>query len=121
VHIDYENQNFEEVLKDIDFVLDTRGNEYIDKSLKVLKPGGKIISIPSGASENVKEKAAAAGMNGEQFSVRPNGEEMNEISDMLWEGKIKSHVSKKFSFDDIKAAHRQIETGRTRGKIVVTL
>lgn len=119
--IDYEKQKFEEVAKDIDFVLDTRGGEYIDRSLKVLKPGGKIISIPSGASESVKEKAEAMGMSGEQFSVRPNGEEMNEISDMLREGIIKSHVSRIFNFDDIKSAHKQIETGKTRGKIVVTL
>jgi NADPH:quinone reductase-like Zn-dependent oxidoreductase len=120
-HIDYEKQNFEEVLKDIDFVLDTRGGDYIDRSLKVMKPGGTIISIPSGASESVKEKAAAMGLKGEQFSVRPNGEDMNEISDMLWEGILKSHVSRKFKFDDIKSAHNQIETGKTRGKIVVTI
>lgn len=121
VHIDYEKQKFEEIAKDIDFVLDTLGGEYIDRSLKVLKPGGKIISIPSGASESVKEKAAAMGMNGEQFSVRPNGEEMNEISDMLWEGILKSHVSRTFNFDDVKTAHKQIETGKTRGKIVVCI
>ncbi len=120
-HIDYENQNFEDIVKDIDFVLDTQGGDYIDRSLKVLKAGGKIISIPSGTSENVKEKAAAMGMKGEQFSVRPDAEEMNEISDMLWEGILKSHVSKIFSFDDIKSAHKQIETGKTRGKIVVSL
>lgn len=120
-HIDYEKQKFEDVVKDIDFVLDTRGGEYIERSLKVLKPGGTIISIPSGASETVKEKAAAMGMNGDQFSVRPNGENMNEISDMLWKGVLKSHVSKKFTFDDVKAAHQQIETGKTRGKIVVSL
>jgi NADPH:quinone reductase-like Zn-dependent oxidoreductase len=119
-HIDYEKQNFEDVVKDIDFVLDTRGNEYIDRSLKVLKPGGKIISIPSGASESVMEKAAARGMIGEQFSARPNGTNMDEISDMLWEGTLKSHVSQTFTFDDIKAAHQQIETGKTRGKIVVS-
>jgi len=121
LHIDYEKQKFEEIAKDIDFVLDTLGGEYIDRSLKVLKPGGKIISIPSGASESVKEKATAMGMNGEQFLVKPNGENMNEISDMLWEGVLKSHVSRTFNFDDIKSAHKQIETGKTRGKIVVSM
>jgi NADPH:quinone reductase-like Zn-dependent oxidoreductase len=120
-HIDYEKQNFEEHVKDIDFVLDTIGGDYIDRSLKVMKPGGTIISIPSGASENVKEKAAAMGMNGDQFSVRPNGDNMNEISDMLWKGVLKSHVSQRFNFDDIKSAHKQIETGKTRGKIVILL
>src|ERR1035437_9501020 len=61
-HIDYEKQPFEDVIEDIDFVLDSMGGDYIDRSLKVLRCGGTIISIPSGASEFVTEKAKAKGM-----------------------------------------------------------
>lgn len=118
-HIDYVNQKFEDILHEMDFVLDTRGGDYIDRSLKVMKPGATIVSIPSGTSEHVQEKATASGMNGYNFSVRPNGINMNEISDMLWEGIIKSHVSAVYGFDDIQKAHKQIESGKTRGKIVV--
>jgi NADPH:quinone reductase-like Zn-dependent oxidoreductase len=120
-HIDYKSQKFEDILSDIDFVLDIVGNDYIERSLKVMKPGGGIISINSGASESAQEKAKAAGMKSEKFSVRPNGENINEISDMLWQGVIKSHVSQTFGFDEIKSAHKQIETGKTRGKVVVKL
>jgi NADPH:quinone reductase-like Zn-dependent oxidoreductase len=120
-HIDYEKQSFEDVVKDLDFVLDTMGGNNIDRSLLVMRCGGTIISIPSGASESVKEKAKALGMNGDTFRVQSNGRDMKEIADLLQMGTIKSHVSKIFGFDEIQAAHQQIETGKTRGKIVVTL
>src|SRR5450759_2163458 len=120
-HIDYEKQSFEDVLKDIDFVLDTMGGDYIDRSLKILKSGGTIISIPSGASESVREKANAKGLNGDTFRVQSDGKNMKEISELLQKGIVKSHVSKIFRFDEIQSAHLQIETGKTKGKIVVVL
>ena len=120
-HLDYKKQKFEAVLKDIDFVLDTIGGDYIDRSLKVLGPGGKIISIPSGGSEHVREKAEAMGMTGEPFSVRPNGKNMKEIADLLELGIVKSFVSKTYGFDEVRLAHKQIESGKTKGKIVVKI
>ena len=117
--IDYEKQNFENQLHDIDFVLDTIGGEYSDRSLNVLKPGGTIICIPSGSSDNISEKAAERGLTGSRFLVESNGHHMKEIADLLAKGIIKSFVSKTFNLEDIKAAHQQIETHKTRGKIVV--
>lgn len=118
-HIDYKEQPFEDVVKNIDFVLDSMGGDYIDRSLKVLKPGGTIISIPSGASESVKDKAAAKGMKGETFRVQSDGRNMKEISDLLRDGIVKSYISKTFKLEEIQSAHEQIETGKTKGKIVV--
>jgi NADPH:quinone reductase-like Zn-dependent oxidoreductase len=46
---------------------------------------------------------------------------MKEIADMLKKGILISHISKTFGFNEIKEAHHQIETGKTRGKIVVVL
>ena len=60
MHIDYEDIPFETVVHDIDFVLDTIGGEYIDRSLKVLRKGGTIICIPTIAATGVEEKAAEA-------------------------------------------------------------
>jgi NADPH:quinone reductase-like Zn-dependent oxidoreductase len=120
-HIDYEKQRFEDVLNDLDFVLDAIGGDYIDRSLKVLKPGGTIISIPSGASANIAEKAKVKGLNGYPFSVQSNGKNMKEISDLLQKGIVKSYISKTFPFDEIQLAHLQIETRNTKGKVVLTL
>lgn len=117
--IDYQKEPFENVIKDVDFVLDTIGGGYIDRSLKVLKKNGTIISLPSGSSELVKEKAASGGYSGDNFIVSSNGRNMQEIADLLQKGILKSHISKTFMFDEIQEAHLQVETGRTRGKIVV--
>lgn len=120
-HIDYQKQIFENEVKDVDFVFDSIGGDYIDRSLKVLKPGGIIISIPSGASESVKEKASAKGMTGDTFRVQSDGKNMKEIAELLEKGIVGSHISKVFAFDEIQAAHLQIESGKTKGKIVVSL
>lgn len=120
-YIDYEKENFEDLLQNMDFVLDTIGDEYTVRSFKVLRPGGTIICIPSGTSENITAQAFERGLKGYHFRVQSDGSHMKEIAEMLEEGKIKSFISGIFRFDNIQAAHLQIETGRTQGKIVVSV
>lgn len=118
-HIDYKAAPLEEQASDIDFVLDTVGGENIDHSLQVMKKGATIVSIPSGLNEAVTDKAYAKGMNGYTFKVKSNGKDMEEIANLLEKGIVKSHVSHIFPFSDMAKAHTQIETGRTRGKVVM--
>lgn len=120
-HIDYKTQDFEKVLKDIDFSLDTLGGDNIDRTLNVIREGGTIISLPSGYRELVAEKAKAKNINGYFIMVQSNGDDMRSIATLLEQGILKTHVSQTFSFDQIQEAHLQIESGRTVGKIVVTL
>lgn len=120
-HIDYKAVRFEDVCSEVDIVLETIGGDNIDRSLKVLKAGGTIVSLPSGVSEDVKDKAAAQDKNGIFFFVQSNFEDMDMIAALLESGEIKSHVSKRFSFDQIREAHELLESGRTVGKIVLTL
>ncbi|ETZ21301.1 NADP-dependent oxidoreductase [Pedobacter sp. V48] len=118
-HIDYTSQAFEDATGNIDFVLDTIGGENIDNSLKVMRKGGTIISIPSGQNDAVAEKATAQGMIGYPIMVQSDGKEMKEIAALLESGAIKSHVSQVFEFSRMKAAHLSLETGKTQGKIIV--
>ncbi|WP_316779577.1 NADP-dependent oxidoreductase [Pedobacter antarcticus] len=120
-HIDYTAVPFEQATGDIDFVLDTIGGDNIDRSLKVIKKGGTIISIPSGLREAVTEKATKSGINGYFIMVQSNGQDMQQIARLLENGQLKSHVSQVFDFDDMVNAHKALETGRTQGKIVVRL
>jgi NADPH:quinone reductase-like Zn-dependent oxidoreductase len=117
--IDYTTQRFEDVVKDIDFVLDTRGGDYIDRSLKVIKKGGTLVSIPSSANDGVQEKAKAKGIFGKSMMVQSSGEDMQHIASLLEEGALRAEVSKVFPFAQMAEAHLAIETGKTRGKIVV--
>jgi NADPH:quinone reductase-like Zn-dependent oxidoreductase len=119
--IDYEKEQFENVLSNMDFVLDSMGGEYTSRSFKVLNPGGTIICLPSGQSENITEEARELGLIGAHFRVWSDSRNINEISRMLEKGIIKSFVSKTFTLDDIAEAHLQIESGKTKGKIVIRL
>ena len=116
-HIDYKAKPFESVVKNMDFVLDTMGGEYIDRSLKTIKKGGTIISIPSGLNEHVREKAEALGIQGFSTRVKPDGTNMQEIADLLERKIVVSHLQKIFPFDQMADAHLQIESGRTVGKV----
>lgn len=120
-HFDYKNQPFEDLPKDIDFVFDTVGGDNVDLSIGIVRKGGTVISIPSGLSESVVEKAKAKGVNGYFFLVQSSGEDMKSIANLLDKGIIKSHVMKAYAFDQMAQAHLQVETGRTQGKVVVTL
>ncbi|RYF93519.1 MAG: NADP-dependent oxidoreductase [Chitinophagaceae bacterium] len=118
-HIDYKAVRFEDVCREVDVILETIGGENIDRSLKVLKTGGTIVSLPSGVSEDVKDKAAAQNKNGIFFFVKSNAADMEKIAALLVTGEIKSHVSKRFSFDQIREAHELLESGKTVGKMVL--
>ena len=119
-HIDYKNHHWQQGPRDFDFTLDTVGGDNLNLSLEVTKPGGTLISI-LGFNEALKEKAKSKGVNGYSMLVSSNGDDMKVIADYLEKGFIKSHVSATFPFEDIGAAHLQVESGRTVGKVVVTL
>ncbi|RAJ33356.1 NADP-dependent oxidoreductase [Pedobacter cryoconitis] len=120
-HIDYTSQRFEDVVEGLDFVFDTIGGDNIDRSLEVIKTGGTIISIPSGLNEDVTAKASAKGINGYFILVESNGEDMKQLAGLLEKGIVKSHVGQTYSFEQLPAAHSAIESGRTVGKIVITV
>lgn len=120
-HIDYAANPFETQVKNIDFVLDTMGGDHIDRSLEIMNPGGTLISIPSGLNNGVEEKSKAKGVHGYATFVQSSGEDMKTIAGLLENGSLKSHISESYTFDQMAAAHRQIESGRTIGKVVVTL
>lgn len=118
-HIDYSAEPFENLVKNLDFVLDCMGGEYIDRSLKVIKKGGTIVSLPSGLNETVAEKAEKLGINGFTMKVKPSGEDMTILAKLITNSSVRSHVCKIFRVDQIADAHEQVETGRTVGKVVL--
>lgn len=121
-HIDYEQHKFEEVVSDIDFVLDTMGADVLINSLRVVKNGGKVVSLPGPEfPQEVKPYAQKHNIDVSFVLVESNGADMNTLKGMLAEGVLKPHVSKVFPFEKLAAAHFQLETGRTVGKVVVKL
>lgn len=121
-HIDYKTVRFEKLLRDIDFVLESVGGDNFQKSVQVLKSFGTIVTLPSGHTKEDEIKAREKQLHACYFmAVYSDGNDMRYIASLLETGILKPQVSHTFGFDEMAKAHLQLETGRTVGKVVVTL
>lgn len=114
--IDYRAQKFEEVAKDVDVVLDTVAGETLRRSYEVVKKGGFIVSVLEPPAKAELEKR---GIRGTVFLVQPNAQQLAEIAQLIDAKKVKPIVSQTFPLADAQKAQAAIETGHTRGKIVL--
>lgn len=119
--IDYSKEKFEDKVQDADIVVDGLFGDHILRSLDAVNPGGRLVSLIAFFEGEIAEKAKTKGVQTYRLAVESNGDDMKKIADMLKEGSLKSYISDVFSFEDIPAAHEMVESGKTRGKIVIEL
>jgi NADPH:quinone reductase-like Zn-dependent oxidoreductase len=140
VVIDYQTQDFETILSDYDLVLNSQDQKTLEKSLRVLKPGGQLISIsgppdPTFAtamklnpfmrlvirliSAGVRRKAAKRGVRFDFLFMRADGRQLGEITSLIESGTIKPVVDKIFPFEKTGEALAYVEGGRAKGKVVI--
>lgn len=140
VVIDYKTENYKAIVKDIDIVFDTLGNQYTEDAFWVIKNGGKVISLVGEIDKEtakrmkfnaliqlflawkrrkitklMKQKSASYSL----VFMRANGKQLNEIKDLVTEGKIKPQLDKVFNLKETKEALLYVKKGRTRGKVVI--
>jgi NADPH:quinone reductase-like Zn-dependent oxidoreductase len=116
--IDYKNTKFEEVVNNVDVVLDAVGGETQQRSWGVLKPGGILVSITA-SSHPSSETAAEYGVRAVAMVVHLEGKYLTEIATLLDNGTIKTYVDRILPLTEARQAHELIESGGTRGKIVL--
>ncbi|MBP6467841.1 MAG: NADP-dependent oxidoreductase [Fusobacteriaceae bacterium] len=140
-YINYKEENYEDILSNIDYVIDTLGPNDIDKELKILKPHGKIVSlkgIPNYkfALENRyplwkrllfklvgnKYDRMASKQDKEYyfFFVKENGEQLAKVSNILESHNIKPAIDSVYDFTKINEALEKVSQGHAQGKIVIT-
>ncbi len=120
--IDHTSTRFEDAVRDVDVVIDLIGNVHDDtgtRSLQVLKPNGLIVNVPTGSWPTFVEDAAAAGVRASGYRVPADGQALAVISRLLQFGDVKVHVDRVLPLAEAAEAHRLIESGHTRGKIVL--
>ena len=120
--IDHSVSRFEDEVKDVAVIIDLIGNVLDDtgtRSLGVIRPGGLIVNAPGGSWPTMAEEAAAAGVRATGFQVAPDGATLAIISRLLESSDVKVFVDQVFDLEQAADAHRQIEAGHTRGKIVL--
>ena len=116
--IDYSSSSFDEEVKDVDVVLDLVGGDTQERSWKVIKPGG--ILVTSQAMPASQEVAEAHGVRaGHVNNTPPMGATLTELAALVDAGKIKPHVSTVLSLDEIRKAHELLEARHTAGKIAL--
>jgi NADPH:quinone reductase-like Zn-dependent oxidoreductase len=143
VVIDYRKQAFETILHDYDVVLDTVGGETLDKSLRVLKPGGKVVSVAgppdpglakdfgvnpvirlaiAALSFRIRRRARRRQVTYSYLFVKASGDQLRELTGLIDAGIIRPVVDRVFDFDRTREALAYLEQGRTKaGKVVIRM
>jgi len=119
--IDYRETDFVDAVKDVDVVLDTLGGETSVRSLRVLRPGGIVVSIVPIGSEEFPEEAERLGVRALRMLVDADRAGMTAIADLVEQGKLKATIAGTFPLADAAEAHALGGTGRTTGKLVLTV
>jgi NADPH:quinone reductase-like Zn-dependent oxidoreductase len=139
--IDYRSQDFEQLLDGYDLVLDSLGGKNLEKSLRVLRPGGKAIGIagpPDSAfarevganavlrlvmtalSSRIRRQARRLGVEYEFLFVRASGSQLRTIASLVDGGALRPVVGRIFEFDQTVQAVQSLERGGIRGKAVIS-
>lgn len=142
VVIDYQTQDFERVLSEYDLVLNSQDAATLAKSLNVLRPGGKLISISGPPdvpfakslrlnlilrlvmrmlSSGIIKKAKSRGVDYSFLFMRAQGQQLQEIAKLIDAGAIRPVVDKVFPFSQTADALAYVETGRAKGKVVIAV
>ncbi|MET0736102.1 MAG: NADP-dependent oxidoreductase [Microbacterium sp.] len=122
VVIDHTTSAFEDVVADVDVVIDLVGDALGGtgpRSLQVLRPGGLYVLVPTGSWPGFEEAAAEAGVRATGYKVSPDGGALATVGRLLDSGAVRVYIDKVFDLQDAAAAHRALEEGHTRGKIVL--
>lgn len=140
--IDYRKEDFEKILQNYDVVLHSQDSKALEKSLRILKPGGKLISISGppdpdfgtqlglawplkvvlwGLSHQVKARAQKLGVSFSFLFVKAQGEQLDKITGLLESGIIRPVVDRVFPFEETNEALHYVEAGRAKGKVVIAV
>lgn len=141
--IDYKTEDFEAKLKDYDLVLHSNRNpKILEKSLRILKSGGQLISligpptpefveeiglpwylklVTKLISSGAKKKAKKLNTIFKFLFMRAEGSQLEQITQLIESGVIKPVIDKVFPFEQANDAMAYVESGRTKGKVVIKI
>ncbi len=119
--VDYQSIPLECLPPDMDIVIDPLGGSVTTRSVRLLKKDGVLVSLVGGVTDEVSRLARERSANAINYRVVSSGEDTRKIAEMLKDQRLKTRVSEVYSFERIPEAHKQIESGHTRGKLIVKL
>lgn len=138
--IDYRKEKFEDLLKGYDVVLDTLGGDFLEKSMKILKRGGKLISLAGPPdyqlakdmnlspvirgimyliSYKVKNMAKKYSVDYSFLFMKASGIQLEKLNFIIESGKITPIIDKIFNFNETKEALEYVKKGHSKGKVII--
>ncbi|MEU1462435.1 NADP-dependent oxidoreductase [Streptomyces sp. NPDC005727] len=117
--IDYRSTDFTEAVRDVDVVLDTLGGDISVRSLRVLRPGGVVVSILPVGSREFHEEAERLGVRAVRMLVDADRSGMNTVAELAASGRLRATIAGTFPLAEAAKAHELGDTGRTTGKLVL--
>ncbi len=116
--IDYKNESFKDRLKDYDAVFDTVGADTTEKSFKVLKKGGVIVSMLGAPNPQLAKQHGVIAVG---QATETNTKRLNRLTELVDSGKVKVHIDKVFPLEKVRQAFNHQEKGHPRGKVVLRI
>lgn len=138
--VDYRQEDFESALQNYDLVLNSQDGETLQKSLRVLKPGGKLISISgppdpefardikapwlvrqvvSALSWSIRRNAKKRQIDYSFLFMKPDGRQLRQLALLVESGALRPVVDQVFPFEATNEAISYVEQGRAKGKVVI--
>ena len=114
---DYSNVSLEELSHDFDIIIDCVGGETLQKSFKLLRGGGKLISVARAPTDD--EKAQRPDVDASFFIVEPDGEQLSQIAHLCEQGLLKPVLQTVMPLEEGAKAFEMLADGHTKGKIVL--
>jgi NADPH:quinone reductase-like Zn-dependent oxidoreductase len=116
--IDYREQRFEQLVADLDAVIDFTGAQG-EASLATLRPGGILVSVPSGVPQELLKMAARTKRRATGFLVEPDPVGLAGLDELAAEGRLRVEVDRVFPLEEAAEAHRYAESSHGAGKVVL--
>lgn len=117
--VDYRSTDVTEAVRDVDVVLDTLGGETSVRSLRVLRPGGVVVSVLPVGPPEFYEEAERLGVRAVRMLVDADRAGMEKVAELVESGKLRATIAGTFPLAEAAKAHEVGETGRTAGKLVL--
>jgi NADPH:quinone reductase-like Zn-dependent oxidoreductase len=118
VVIDYKKQRFENEASDLDMVFDLIDGETRERSWKLLKKNGVLVTTLTDPSQ---EKTKEYGVRAMRYTVEADGAELAEIARLVTSGKVRPHIQKTYPLRSAADALASVEEGHSVGKVVMTV
>ncbi len=119
--INYQFAPVSQCIENVDVLIDLVGGDAALDALQCLTDGARIVTVPTVTAELICEKAKDLGLEATGMLVSPNPEQLDSMLNMVSTGLLKTEIQHIYPMSDVQQAHKQIESGHTRGKVLLDM